>query len=158
MAILALIAYWVYRLIDKNSANELKDKIVGESQKTVTVDTWIKESFDYLFDNNKESLDNGTWKNIIISDPEIISPVASGNKLLTGLDKDLTIEEETNTWDNKTNSWNCTTQTVCTTISNTWVQNTGTIVKDTTTKNTTIKTTTTKKSSSYYNVLFQLFK
>lgn len=176
VAILAFIIYWIYRLIDRNSATELKDNVVDKTQETASnVNSGIKENFDYLFDWNKESLDDSTlttsWKNIVISDPEIVGPTwYVSDKIATWINQEIPSEKDsspTNYEASNTNSQTCTTQTTCTgNLATGTIQNTGTSSpstgKVTTTKTTTPKattTTTTKKpSSSYYNILYQLFK
>jgi len=150
VAIIVFIAYWIYWLIDRNSADELKDDLVDKTQETAsTVWSWIKESFDYLFDSEKESLDgNISWTNIIISDPDIIEPVEYTS---TWYNQDQSETLDNEDWDKTIGTWsNVSLNTTPITNDKTTTTND--------TKTTTTATTIKKTSSSYYNILFQLFK
>lgn len=82
IAIILGIAYWIYWLIDRKWADELKENIVTTTQKTVesliaTWSTW--ENFttpEELFDSSEEII---IEKNIIVNDPTIEEPTDKTN-------------------------------------------------------------------------------
>lgn len=81
IVILLSIWYCIYRLFDRQWANELKDDIINKTQETTESfidDTQeLKEQFDQNLENSV--LETYSWviteQNIIVNDPEIKEPI-----------------------------------------------------------------------------------
>jgi hypothetical protein len=85
IAILLTIAYWIYRLIDKQWADDLKDNIVTTTQETAKSFGFDKDEIEEIFNPVIESSSESLWdateiiyeNNIVVSDPEIKEPVTT---------------------------------------------------------------------------------
>lgn len=85
IAILLTIAYWIYRLIDKQWADDLKDNVVTTTQETAKSFGFDKDEVEEIFNPVIESSSESLWdtteiiyeNNIVVSDPEIKEPVTT---------------------------------------------------------------------------------
>lgn len=85
VAILLSIAYGVYRLIDRQWANDLKENVVTTTQETAKSFGFdkdeVEEIFNPVIDSSTESLwdkpEVVTEKNIVVTDPEIKEPTTT---------------------------------------------------------------------------------
>ncbi len=83
VAILLSIAYAIYRLIDRQWANDLKENVVTTTQETAKSFGFDKDEIEEIFNPVIDSSTESLWdkpevvmeKNIVVTDPEIKEPV-----------------------------------------------------------------------------------